>query len=541
MNILVCIKQVPDETVRVSLKPGEAKPDVSEIGKKINAFDACGIEMAAKYIEKEGGKLAVCSVGDEEVEFVLKRALSVGAKYSFRIPSRSKGGELRQEENVTASLIRDAIPLMEKEIGGSFDMIICGRESTDILGGQVGPLLSAMLDIPFVYGLVEIEKEEDSKAHIKIEGEGGYSIISEKKPLLCTVVRPDYGVRFPTLMDRMSSMDAVIPVADAGTGDNAAKEITGYTAPPAKREGTIIEEKDPEKAVAMAMEIFRKRDLGSDDDNSGADTAAYSNVLLCDIPLADETALSEILALAADDTGKRLIVLKADRLGKRVAPMLAHRMDTACANDVSSYTICSDHIKAVRSVYAGAVSENVRLSQRAVISVRSSVFDKLKEDGAMLFSSTVFAKDKRLTEAASAHTVLERQVSTERVINIEDEETIVCVGRGIAYEEDLYLGQDLADAMGGVLCGTLPIVENGWISKDRQVGQSGKTVSPNIYVAAGISGMPQHLVGMADSKYIIALNFNTDAPIFQVADLGIVGNIYKLLPALTNAFKNESI
>ena len=327
MNILVCIKQVPDETVRVSLKPGDAKPDVSEINKKINAFDACGIEMAAQYIEKNGGNLVVCSVGDKEVEFVLKRALSVGATHAFRIPAKLSDGELRIEENVTASLIRDAISLMEKEIGGAFDMIICGRESTDILGGQVGPVLSQMLDIPFVYGLVEIEKEEAGDAHIKIEGEGGYSLISEKMPLLCTVVRPDYGVRFPKLMDRMRSMDAVIPVIDAGNGDSAAKGITGYTAPPAKREGTIIEEKDPEKAVALAMEVFRKRDLAVSDSTDGAGTGlGVDDVFLADIPLADEALIVSLLKEAAEKSGKRLIVLKADRLGKRIVVLAAQTM-----------------------------------------------------------------------------------------------------------------------------------------------------------------------------------------------------------------------
>ncbi len=538
MNILVCIKQVPDETVRVTMKPGQVKPDVSEIEKKINAFDACGIEMAAQYIEKEGGNVVVVSVGDESVEFVLKRALSVGATHSFRIPAEIPGDSLRVEETVVASKIRDAIPVIEKEIGGSFDMIICGRESTDILGGQIGPFLSKMLDIPFVYGLVEIKNISDKKAEIKVESEGGYADVTSPTPLLCTVVRPDYGVRFPTVMDRMRSTKAQIPVVD-GTGDAPSKVVTGYNAPPEKREGTIIEEKDPEKAVEAAIKVFKERDLSSDSDSEGdrKDVLSAKDVLLADIPPADEDLLSGLLEKAAGTLDKRLIVLKADRLGKRVAPMLAFNLGLSCANDVSSYVIEDNEIKAVRSVYAGAANESITLSKKAVISVRGSLFDKLKEEGAELFSDTSEGKAKELAEAVGMHKASVRETTAERVINIEDVDTIVCMGRGVSYEKDLELGKKLADAVDGVLCGTLPLVENGWISKERQVGQSGKTVSPALYIAVGISGMPQHLVGMADSKYIIAINRNKEAPIFKVADLGIVGNLYKILPLLTEAFK----
>ena len=125
-------------------------------------------------------------------------------------------------------------------------------------------------------------------------------------------------------------------------------------------------------------------------------------------------------------------------------------------------------------------------------------------------------------------------------IDITRSEVLVSVGRGIGDEENLEIAKDLADAMGADLACSRPIVDAKWLQKSRQVGSSGRTVKPKVYVAMGISGSFQHLMGIKGSPFIVAVNKNPRAPVFQVADVGVVGDILELMPKLTEALRQES-
>ena len=124
-------------------------------------------------------------------------------------------------------------------------------------------------------------------------------------------------------------------------------------------------------------------------------------------------------------------------------------------------------------------------------------------------------------------------------MNLEEAKVIVAGGRGMGSEEGFGLCKDLADILGGVVGATRPAIENGWINRTHQVGQSGKIVNPDLYIACGISGATQHVSGMTGSKYIVAINKDEDAPIFSVADVGIVGDAKQILPLFIEAIKNK--
>lgn len=124
-------------------------------------------------------------------------------------------------------------------------------------------------------------------------------------------------------------------------------------------------------------------------------------------------------------------------------------------------------------------------------------------------------------------------------VNLEDAEVIVSGGRGMGSKENFSMVKELADLLGGVVGATRPAIEDGWISRVHQVGQSGKIVAPKLYIACGISGATQHVSGIMNSDYIVAINKDEDAPIFEVANVGIVGNVVNVLPIMIEEIKKR--
>jgi len=148
--------------------------------------------------------------------------------------------------------------------------------------------------------------------------------------------------------------------------------------------------------------------------------------------------------------------------------------------------------------------------------------------------ATVEAVDVELPESGARVTGFEEVGGGD--VDIADADVLVSVGRGIEEEENLELVEDLADALGATLSSSRPIVDNGWLPKNRQVGQSGKVVTPDVYLAVGISGAVQHVAGMKGAETIIAINTDPNAPIFDIADYGVVGDLFEVVPELIDEF-----
>jgi electron transfer flavoprotein alpha subunit len=214
-------------------------------------------------------------------------------------------------------------------------------------------------------------------------------------------------------------------------------------------------------------------------------------------------------------------------------PALAARLGEVLISDVVAI---ADGPVFTRQLLQGRLQGNYRHSGTGpcLVSVQAGAFraDALEAGAAQIaeFSPTIDAAQVRTRPEPPFR-------GSEQTVDLGSAPLIVSVGRGIKEAENLPLVQDLAKALGAELAASRPICDNGWLPMERQVGSSGQTVSPKLYLAVGISGAIQHLVGMKGSQCIVAINKDPDAPIFEVADYGIVGDLFEVVPALTEAVK----
>jgi electron transfer flavoprotein alpha subunit len=202
--------------------------------------------------------------------------------------------------------------------------------------------------------------------------------------------------------------------------------------------------------------------------------------------------------------------------------------------DCVGYRLESGSLVFVRQMFQGRTAADVSFAGAGpwFASLQAGAFrgDQLAQGAAKAPVKTVAVK----LDAAQIRTKPEAPFQeTKQAVDLTQAQVLIAVGRGIKSQENIALAAKLATALGGELCASRPICDEGWLPMDRQVGSSGQTVAPKLYLALGISGAIQHVVGMKGSRTIVAINKDAHAPIFEVADYGIVGDIFELIPALT--------
>lgn len=222
--------------------------------------------------------------------------------------------------------------------------------------------------------------------------------------------------------------------------------------------------------------------------------------------------------------------------GKALFSRLAASNEAPMVSDITSITLEGDSVVATRPNYGGSVITQVgKNSDKPLFAtVRMKIYPESKEGAGEVVEESV---DASLFD--SKMTVKEVKVESGGKLSLTEADVIVSAGRGIKGADNVPMVKDLADALGGAFGASRAIVDAGWTEYSNQVGQTGKTVNPKLYIAVGISGAIQHLVGMQTSKTIVAINKDKDAPIFNVANIGIVGDAFEIVPALTKKFKAE--
>lgn len=281
--------------------------------------------------------------------------------------------------------------------------------------------------------------------------------------------------------------------------------------------------------------------LGGDVSGVAQELSGYVDTVIA----LEDAALAQIraepyaaaVATLAQDLGAKAVLVSASKSGLSYSPRVAVRLDAPLLEDVTSLQVQEGEVVATRFSYLSRVTETVKaLGTPVVISVKPNIFPVAAGDA----SGTVETKAVSIPEEAQRVAVGERAAAKSGRVALDEASVVVTGGRGVGGPEAFTtLVEPLADVMNAGIGSTRAVVDAGWRPYGEQVGQTGKTVAPDVYFALGVSGAVQHLSGMNRSKIIVAINKDPDAPIFKVADYGIVGDVNTVVPALKDALQAQ--
>jgi electron transfer flavoprotein alpha subunit len=246
-------------------------------------------------------------------------------------------------------------------------------------------------------------------------------------------------------------------------------------------------------------------------------------------------ALAALAAERLESGGYRVAIFAASAEGRDLAPRVAGKTGSGIVTDVIAAELTGDTLTVKHPMNIGKLIATITVSgSPAIISVRPNTYSPVENPKAGRVENVAAAGDP-----AASRVVVKDVVSGDRAkLDLAEAPVIVAGGRGLKAAENFKLVEDLADAFGNAAVGaTRAVTDDGWRPHADQIGQTGRLVSPQLYVAVGISGAVQHLAGMKTSKTIVAINKDKDAPIFKVADYGIVGDVFDVVPALTEAIR----
>ena len=247
-------------------------------------------------------------------------------------------------------------------------------------------------------------------------------------------------------------------------------------------------------------------------------------------------AFAAALRQLAGQSGAKVVLFPHTYQVRDYLPKLATSLSKVAVSDVIGHRVENGKLVLVRQLFQGKVNSDTRFASDGpnLASIQAGAY---RADLLATGSAAVEKFTPQISAAEVRTKPQERFRESARAVDLGAAELIVSVGRGIKEEENIALVQDLAKAMGAELAASRPICDAGWLPMERQVGSSGQTVAPKLYMAIGISGAIQHLVGMKGARTIVAINKDANAPIFEVADYGIVGDLFQVVPELIAALK----
>lgn len=270
----------------------------------------------------------------------------------------------------------------------------------------------------------------------------------------------------------------------------------------------------------------------------GSDSSEASNCGLNEIIIADHellntfssTAIAEVISQVAKAENADCILIAGNATGLEIGGRVATKLSAGYVADCVALKADSNNVIATKPVYAGKAQITTRiLTENKVFTLRPNVFPISNTN-----TTTTVKKFAPVLDNSHKKVFVKSIAKNEGKLDVAEADIIVSGGRGIKGPENYHLIEALANSLNGAVGASRAVVDAGWRPHSEQVGQTGKTVSPKLYVACGISGAIQHLAGMSSSKIIVAINKDKDAPIFKVADYGIIGDLFDVLPKFTD-------
>jgi electron transfer flavoprotein alpha subunit len=291
---------------------------------------------------------------------------------------------------------------------------------------------------------------------------------------------------------------------------------------------------DPERLVAVTL------GAATDDLETIFETRVHELRLVQDSRLADYSAELHCLALQqiVDQLAPSWVIVPHTYQGRDYAPRLAARYGRSLIADCTAVLQSGDGFALVRPLFQGRLNARVRAAGKAPHFASVQPGCCVQDDDEMKYGTLrVERVTPRLDEASSRARGEPPQHGARQGVDLTQAEAIIAVGRGIGSAANIEMARRLAGLLGAELAASRPVCDEGWLPMERQIGSSGLTVSPKLYVAIGISGAIQHLAGMRGAGTIVAINKDAKAPIFRVADIGVVGDLHEILPALIEALE----
>ncbi|MCD8036483.1 MAG: electron transfer flavoprotein subunit alpha/FixB family protein [Clostridiales bacterium] len=265
-------------------------------------------------------------------------------------------------------------------------------------------------------------------------------------------------------------------------------------------------------------------------------------VVIVDDPMLEKYATepyAKAVAAVIRNYDPNIVLFGASSIGRDLAPRVSARVHTGLTADCTKLAIDPETklLNMTRPAFGGNIMATIicKNHRPQMATVRPGVMAALAKDETRTGEVETFKVD--FVPADMNVEIIEEVKASKKIVDITDAKILVSGGRGIGGPEFLPVLQEAADVLGGIVSGTRPVIEAGWLEKERQVGQTGKTVRPNLYLACGISGAIQHVAGMESSEVVISINKDDNAAIFGVSDLGVVGDVKVILPKLIEAIK----
>ena len=358
------------------------------------------------------------------------------------------------------------------------------------------------------------------------------------------------------ILEQCTSCGACVDVCknSAIETDAAPREIPDFS----NRQGVwVFAEQRGGKLAKVSLELLGKaRELAQELDQEvsavllGRDVAGITETLITygaqKVYLADHPALenfrsepyTDVLSTILQEQRPNILLIGATHIGRDLAPRVAHKVGVGLTADCTELSIEPDEkiLLQIRPAFGGNIMATIvnRFSRPQMATVRPGVMEACEMPGN---DGTIVSVEVSLDEAAIGTQILEIIKEKEKTGDLSQAKVVVAGGRGVRDADGFAILKELAEVMDGEVAGTRVAVEEGWIPVSMQVGQTGQTVRPEIYIACGISGAIQHRAGMMNSRYIIAINNDANAPIFKVADWSIVGDIFDIVPEMIKKLK----